>query len=41
MDFSLLSNFLPDGLLLHFDIIDFKEFGVLESKKDCFFYLFR
>lgn len=37
MDFSVLSNFLPDGLLLHFDIIDFKELGDLESKKDCFF----
>lgn len=37
MDFSLLSNFLPDGLLIHFDIVDFKELGDLESKKDCFF----
>jgi hypothetical protein len=37
MDFSLFSHFLPDGLLCHFDIIDFKELGDLESKKDCFF----
>ncbi len=37
MDFSILSSFLPEGLLDHFDIIDFKELGDLQSKKDCFF----
>ena len=37
MDFSIFSHFLPDGLLDHFAIIDFKELGDLEAKKDCFF----
>ncbi|MEG5098030.1 hypothetical protein QUB31_38125 [Microcoleus sp. B13-B4] len=37
MDFSILSSFLPEGLLDHFDIIDFKELGDLQTKKDCFF----
>ena len=37
MDFSIFSSFLPDGLLTHFDIIDFKELGDLQSKKDCFY----
>ena len=37
MDFSIFSSFLPDGLLIHFDIVDFKELGDLQTKKDCFF----
>ena len=37
MDFSIFSSFLPDGLLSHFDIVDFKELGDLQTKKDCFF----
>ncbi len=37
MDFSVLSSFLPEGLLGHFDIVDFKELGDLQTKKDCFF----
>lgn len=37
MDFSLLCSFLPEGLLSHFDIFDFKELGDLQTKKDCIF----
>ena len=37
MDFSIFSHFLPDGLLDHFDIVDFKELGDLDTKKDCFY----
>lgn len=37
MDYSLLSSFLPDGLLSHFDIVDFKELGDIQTKKDCFY----
>ena len=37
MDFSIFSSFLPNGLLIHFDIVDFKELGDLQTKKDCFF----
>ena len=37
MDFSIFSHFLPDGLLNHFAIVDFKELGDLQTKKDCFF----
>ena len=37
MDFSIFSSFLPVGLLSHFDIVDFKELGDLQSKKDCFY----
>lgn len=37
MDFSIFSWFLPAGLLSHFDIVDFKELGDLQSKKDCFY----
>jgi hypothetical protein len=40
MDFSIFSSFLPEGLLSHFNIVDFKELGNLQSKKDCF-YIFR
>ncbi len=36
MDFSILSSFLPFGLLAHFDVVDFKELGDLGTKKDCF-----
>jgi hypothetical protein len=37
MDFSLFSPFLPEGLFSHFNIVDFKELGNLQSKKDCFY----
>ncbi len=37
MDFSMFSCFLPEGLLSHFDIVDFKELGDLQTKKDCFY----
>lgn len=37
MDFSIFSSFLPEGLLFHFDIVDFKELGDLQTKKDCFY----
>lgn len=37
MDISVFSHFLPSGLLDHFDIVDFKELGDIETKKDCFF----
>jgi hypothetical protein len=37
MNFSIFSSFLPDGLLIHFDLVDFKELGDLQTKKDCFF----
>ena len=37
MAFSIFSSFLPDGLLTHFDIVDFKELGDLQTKKDCFY----
>ena len=37
MDLSLFSSFLPEGLLTHFDIIDLKELGDLQTKKDCIY----
>ena len=37
MNFSIFSSFLPAGLLSHFDIVDFKELGDLQTKKDCFY----
>jgi len=37
MDFSIFSSFLPEGLLSHFDIVDFKELGDFQTKKDCFY----
>jgi len=37
MDISLLSHFLPEELLLHFDIISIKELGDIASKKDCIY----
>ena len=40
MDFSIFSSFLPEGLLSHFDIVEFKELGDLQTKKDCFYIYF-
>jgi len=38
MDYeTLLSSFLPEGLLEHFTITDFKELGYTPIKKDGFF----
>ncbi|PTD13633.1 ISAon1 family transposase N-terminal region protein [Flavobacterium columnare] len=37
MDFSILSAFLPEELLCHFDIVDFIELGDIQTKKDCFY----
>ena len=37
MDSSLLNSFLPTGLLDYFAIVDFKELGDLNTKKDCFY----
>lgn len=37
MDFSLFSSFLPNGLLSHFEVTDFKELGDIQSKKNCFY----
>jgi hypothetical protein len=37
MDISVFSHFLPDGLLEHFDVVDFQELGDLDTKKDCFY----
>jgi len=37
MDYSILSSFMPEGLLSHFDIVDFKELGYLQTKQDCIF----
>lgn len=37
MDFSIFFSFLPEGLLTQFDIVDFKELGDLQTKKDCFY----
>lgn len=37
MDLSLLSHFLPEELLLHFDIVSIKELGDIASKKDCLY----
>lgn len=37
MDFSFFVHFLPDGLLEHFNVVEFKELGDIESKKDCFY----
>jgi hypothetical protein len=33
----MLSAILPEGLLDHFDLVDFKELGDLETKKDCLY----
>jgi len=37
MNFDLLSTFLPTGLLDYFAIVDFRELGDLNTKKDCFY----
>jgi len=37
MDFSLLSQFLPTDMLLHFEVVAFKELGDLVTKKDCIY----
>jgi hypothetical protein len=37
LNIDLLKSILPEGLLEHFDIVDFKELGNLSTKKDCFF----
>ena len=37
LDKSLLSVILPEGLLDHFEIVEFKELGDIKTKKDCFF----
>jgi hypothetical protein len=37
MNFSIFTSFMPDGLLTHFDIVDFKELGDLHTKKDCLY----
>ena len=37
MDISLISHFLPIGLLNHFDIIDFEEIILSEIQKDGFY----
>ncbi len=37
MNFSIISSILPEGLLTHFDIVDFKELGNLQTKQDCFY----
>ena len=37
MDLSLLTHFLPEELLLHFDIVSIKELGDISSKKDCLY----
>lgn len=31
MDFSIFPSFLPEGLLSHFDIVDFKELGDVQT----------
>ena len=37
MEFSIFTSFLPEGLLSHFDIVDYKELGNLQTKKDCLY----
>jgi hypothetical protein len=37
MKFSLLSQFLPVDLLLHFEVVEYKELGDLATKKDCIY----
>ena len=37
MDFSLLNQFLPADLLLHFEVVALKELGDLATKKDCIY----
>lgn len=33
MDFSMFYSFLPEGLMSHFDIVDFKEICDIDTKK--------
>lgn len=37
MNLEVLKSVLPEGLLDYFDIVDFKELGDIEVKKDCFY----
>ena len=37
MNLEVLKSVLPEGLLDYFDIVDFKELGDVEVKKDCFY----
>lgn len=37
MNYSILPSLLPSGLLDHFDVVDFRELGNPETKKDCFY----
>ena len=37
MNLSLLTMFLPDDLLVHFDVVDCRELGDVISKKECIF----
>jgi len=37
MNFSLLSQFLPTDLLLHFEVVAFKELGDLSTRKGCIY----
>ena len=37
MEYNIIESFLPKDLLNHFDIVDFKELGSIESKTDCFY----
>lgn len=40
MEIAIFSQFLPQDLLNHFTLVDFKELGDLTTKKDClYFYL--
>lgn len=36
MDLSMLSLFLPEGLLTHFDAVSLHILGDVQTKKDCF-----
>src|SRR5690554_137373 len=36
MDLSMLSLFLPEGLLTHFDAVSLYILGDVQTKKDCF-----
>jgi hypothetical protein len=36
MNSLIFTSFLPQGLLTHFEIVDFKELVVLHIKNDCF-----
>jgi hypothetical protein len=34
---DLLASFLPDNLLVHFEVVEFKELGNLCTRSDCFY----